>query len=57
MLIVGKREAEEGKVSVRSRANPSWDGPCTLEEFKEKITSEIEDKSLPTSRETLEKTT
>jgi len=57
MLIVGKREAEEGKVSVRSRANPSWDGPCTLEEFKEKITSEIEDKSLPTSRETLEQTT
>jgi len=57
MLIVGKREADEGKVSVRSRANPSWDGPCTLEEFKEKITSEIEDKSLPTSRETLEQTT
>ena len=57
MLIVGKREAEEGKVSVRSRANPSWDGPCTLEEFKEKITSEIENKSLPTSREALEKTT
>ena len=57
MLIVGKREAEEGKVSVRSRANPSWDGPCTLEEFKEKITTEIENKSLPTSREALEKTT
>ena len=57
MLIVGKREAEEGKVSVRSRANPSWDGPCTLEEFKEKITTEIEDKSLPIPRETLEKTT
>ena len=57
MLIVGKREAEEGKVSVRSRANPSWDGPCTLEEFTEMITTEIEDKSLPTARETLEKTT
>ena len=57
MLIVGKREAEEGKVSVRSRANPSWDGSCTLEEFKEKIAFEIENKSLPTSRETLEKNT
>jgi threonyl-tRNA synthetase len=57
MLIVGKREAEEGKVSVRSRANPSWDGPCTIEEFKEKIAFEIENKSLPTSRETLEKNT
>jgi len=57
MLIVGKREAEEGKVSVRSRANPSWDGPCTLEEFKEKITTEIENKSLPIPRETLEKNT
>jgi threonyl-tRNA synthetase len=57
MLIVGKREAEEGKVSVRSRANPSWDGPCTLEEFKEKITTESENKSLPIPRETLEKNT
>ncbi len=51
MLILGKREAEEGKVSVRSRANPSIDGSCTLAEFAEKITAEIESKSLPSARE------
>ena len=55
MLILGKREAEEGKVSVRSRANPDLDGSCTLAEFTEKIIAEIETKSLPKPRETLAK--
>ncbi len=55
MLILGKREAEEGKVSVRSRANPDWDGPKTLDEFKQKIINEIEHKSLPTSMHTTQK--
>ena len=55
MLIMGKREAEEGKVSVRSRANPNLDGSCTLEEFTEKIIAEIHTKSLPISREKLAK--
>jgi threonyl-tRNA synthetase len=55
MLILGKREAEEGKVSVRSRANPDLDGSCTLTEFTEKIIAEIETKSLPKPRETLAK--
>ena len=27
MLVLGKREAEEGKISVRSRANPEWMAP------------------------------
>jgi threonyl-tRNA synthetase len=51
MLILGKREAEEGKVSVRSRANPSLDGSQAIEEFIEKLSLEINTKSLPVSRE------
>ena len=51
MLILGKREAEQGKISVRSRANPSLDGPQTIEEFIEKLTLEIDTKALPVSRE------
>ena len=51
MLILGKREAEEGKVSVRSRANPDLDGPHTIAEFIEKITTEINSKALPVSRQ------
>ncbi|MFL2913198.1 MAG: threonine--tRNA ligase [Opitutales bacterium] len=51
MLILGKREVEEGKVSVRSRADPSIDGSCTLDEFTEKISAEIESKALPASRD------
>ena len=51
MLILGKREAEQGKISVRSRANPSLDGPKTIEEFIEKLTREIDTKALPVSRE------
>ena len=51
MLILGKREAEQGKISVRSRANPRLDGPQTIEEFIEKLTREIDTKALPVSRE------
>lgn len=51
MLILGKREAEQGKISVRSRANPSLDGPKTIEEFIDKLTIEINTKALPVSRE------
>jgi threonyl-tRNA synthetase len=51
MLILGKREAEQGKISVRSRANPSLDGPKTIEEFIEKLTLEVDTKALPVSRE------
>ena len=55
MLILGKREAEEGKVSVRSRANPGLDGAQAIEEFIEKLTVEINTKALPVSREVSEK--
>ena len=51
MLILGKREAEQGKIWVRSRANPSLDGPKTIEEFIDKLTIEINTKALPVSRE------
>lgn len=52
MLIIGKKEAEEGKVSVRSRANPKLDGLCSLDEFSAAVTSEIKNKDLPAKRQT-----
>lgn len=52
MLIIGKKEAEEGKVSVRSRANPKLDGSCSLDEFSAAVTSEIKNKDLPAKRQT-----
>ena len=47
MLILGKREAQEGKVSVRSRSNPALDGPMTVEECLAKLLEEVETKALP----------
>jgi len=52
MMIVGKREAEENKVSLRSRSNPELDGPHSLDSALLAITEEILDKSLPKSRTT-----
>lgn len=51
MLIIGKKEAEQGKVSVRSRANPKLDGSRSLDEFSAAITSEIKNKDLPFKRQ------
>ena len=51
MIILGKREAEEGKVSVRSRNKPSLDGICELNECANTIAEEIKDKSLPQARD------
>ena len=51
MIILGKREAEEGKVSVRSRNKPSLDGICELDECTNTIAEEIKDKSLPQARD------
>lgn len=50
MLVLGKREAEEGKVSVRSRANPELDGPSPLDEVVANLRKEVETKALPKSR-------
>ena len=51
MIIIGNREAEESKVSVRSRNKPSFDGTYSLDEFTEKILDEIDSKALPDPRE------
>jgi threonyl-tRNA synthetase len=45
MLVIGKREAVEGKVAVRTR-NEEDLGAMELERFMESIKKEIEDKSL-----------
>lgn len=50
MIILGKREAEEGKVSVRSRNNPSLDGTHDLMDCVGKIKLEIQEKTLPSRR-------
>jgi threonyl-tRNA synthetase len=55
MLIIGKREAEEGKVSVRSRSNPKMDGTSTIEEFINAVKVEIKNKELPSRLEDTDK--
>ncbi len=50
MMIIGKREAEENQVSLRSRSNPDLDGPHDLESAIQAITEEISSKALPKSR-------
>jgi len=51
MIILGKREAEEAKVSIRSRNNPSFNGTCDLKTCADKIAEEIKAKSLPQPRD------
>ena len=51
MLIIGKKEAEEGKVSLRSRAKPDWNGTIAIEEFLKSVLSEIEQKTLSSFKE------
>ncbi len=50
MIILGNREAEEGKVTIRSRNDPTLDGTHTLEECIESIKLEINEKILPRKR-------
>ena len=50
MMIIGKREAEENQVSLRSRSNPELDGPQAVESAVQAITEEISSKALPKSR-------
>ncbi|MDR2981608.1 MAG: threonine--tRNA ligase [Puniceicoccales bacterium] len=47
MLVVGAKEKENGVVSVRSRANKSLEGTCSVDEFLEKIRVEITERRLP----------
>ncbi|MEC8014394.1 MAG: threonine--tRNA ligase [Verrucomicrobiota bacterium] len=51
ICIIGKREAEAEKISLRSRNNPKLDGTLGIREFTEKILEEIRKKALPTGRE------
>jgi threonyl-tRNA synthetase len=45
MLILGKREAEAGQVSVRLRSGESMNG-IPYEEFESKIISNIKERKL-----------
>ena len=47
MLVIGKREAEEGKVAVRSRANKVLEGVKTPDTFMAELLQNIADKKLP----------
>ena len=51
MVILGQREIDEGKVSLRSRNNPERDGSLPLEEFISFLKNEISSKALPKQRE------
>jgi len=51
MVILGQREIDEGKVSLRSRNNPERDGSLPLEEFISFLKNEISSKALPGERE------
>ncbi len=46
MLVVGDKEAESGTVSVRRRGEDKELGTMSLDEFKEKILTEINSKTL-----------
>ncbi len=50
MLVIGKREAEEGKVAVRSRANKALEGVKTAEEFLMDLLKNIAAKELSESQ-------
>jgi threonyl-tRNA synthetase len=47
MLVLGKREAEEGNIAVRSRANKSLEGTKPVSEFLTDLLSNISSKTLP----------
>ncbi|MGB0183790.1 MAG: threonine--tRNA ligase [Opitutales bacterium] len=47
MLVLGKREAEEDKVAVRSRANKALEGTKSTNEFLAELLANIAAKTLP----------
>ena len=51
MLVLGKREREEGKVSLRSRIRPDAPENPTLAEFEAWLADEIFSRALPILRE------
>ncbi len=50
MLVLGKREKEEGKVSLRSRVRPGAPENPTVAEFIDWLSEEITSRALPESR-------
>lgn len=51
MIILGKKEAELGKISVRSRANKALEGFDTTDSFIKALLENIEQKTLPDPKE------
>jgi threonyl-tRNA synthetase len=49
MLVIGRREAEQGQVTLRSRIHKSLEGTDTLEAFVSKLLELIATKALPES--------
>ena len=47
MLVVGAKEVESKRVSVRSRTNKANNGSFSIEEFLTRLATEIVEKSLP----------
>ena len=49
MLVLGKREAEEGTISVRARANKAVEAITDVQSFIAALSSEIDQRALPPS--------
>ena len=47
MLVLGKREAEEGTISVRARANKAVEAITDVQSFIAALSSEIAQRTLP----------
>ena len=52
MIILGKKEAEAGKISVRSRANKELENISNTEDFISSLIEIIETKRLPVNQKT-----
>jgi threonyl-tRNA synthetase len=46
MLVLGAKEKEAGQVNVRSRADKSFEGNRTLEEFIGLVSAEVRERRL-----------
>jgi len=51
MIILGKKEAEAGKISVRSRANKELENISNTEDFISSLIEIIETKRLPNNKQ------
>jgi threonyl-tRNA synthetase len=51
MIILGKKEAEAGKISVRSRANKALENISSTEDFITSLLEIINTKKLPDNQQ------